>query len=929
MFNEYPYLNVNDFNLDYMLKRLHVIEEIVENFVKFESVKFADPIEWNITRQYAKNTIVLDENGNAFLSKQPVPSGVQLNNEDYWLEVFNFMSYVKSFNSNLTLRVERDTTQATQPLHVNDWLIYNDILYKVLVEMQIGDDFIIGTNIERFTVEEFIKAFIQYATNLIQQYKNDIDASELAYKQSLANDIYNITQSLQSQLDQALAGVTVDSEVINARVGENYVTYSTLKNALDGQFSEAKHGFGAFGNSPVIQFERGSIDGSTGANNNWDYESRVRSVNVICLDYPITFYTDGGVEFFIHSYRADGSYIGPYGSWQTEVTIESNTPFRLLASSNSSPRATDFNTIISHVKYAINYNSDKARFINEGEVLIPIFFEHGSLDANGDNADYHNQNRIRTKEWLISHCDITVKTPPASGGAVFYYKDNGTVYSSGWITDHKYTVKAGQEFRILATQNIQTEVPTTIENIVLLMSYGDYSGEGEPFSVLDNQHRLLHDGELLVPALFERGSLDSNGANVDWYNNARIRTTDWLVSQRDITLRSALGEGGFSLYYREGGVVTWLGWIANGKTHTIKAGTEFRLLLSLTRNTDTFATENEILSGFSYAYSDVIPPYYFENDYLNSKMATITNRYEDTNKLLTFGWISDVHIGVNAGQSMKLMKYIDDHSNSVPFVLFCGDIPGDTTTEDSMREQAREWVNMMNDYDKERVLQCRGNHDFEEYSPSLGQTIYLKNNVAYKYCTKNQILASNGDNFYYYYDVPDNTNTRIIILDAYASTGTNGDTINTLTQAEITWFINAINVNKNVIVALHCPIDPDLPYYVPQMEPIMTIVTAFKTHSAVNRVISGLTVNCDFTNNSGTFICVFNGHIHEDNSHVTSDGVLSIAINCDGNAISTSGYDRTAGTVNEQCFDIVSIDTTNRIIYLTRIGAGSDRQFSY
>lgn len=31
----------------------------------------------------------------------------------------------------------------------------------------------------------------------------------------------------------------------------------------------------------------------------------------------------------------------------------------------------------------------------------------------------------------------------------------------------------------------------------------------------------------------------------------------------------------------------------------------------------------------------------------------------------------------------------------------------------------------------------------------------------------------------------------------------------------------------------------------------------------------------------------------------------------------------------EQAFDVVSIDTTNRKIYCTRIGAGSNREFSY
>ena len=33
--------------------------------------------------------------------------------------------------------------------------------------------------------------------------------------------------------------------------------------------------------------------------------------------------------------------------------------------------------------------------------------------------------------------------------------------------------------------------------------------------------------------------------------------------------------------------------------------------------------------------------------------------------------------------------------------------------------------------------------------------------------------------------------------------------------------------------------------------------------------------------------------------------------------------------ITEQAFDVVQIDTTNRVIYMTRIGAGNNRSFSY
>ena len=227
---DFPHTSLYTSDLREIIANMRRLEDIVKTFVNTEQVKFADPIIWNITSQYAKTTVVLDTSGNAYLSKQAVPSGIQLNNEEYWQEIFNFTEYTRTANQNLTVNEERNTTRATDSYAVDDWLIWNDVLYKVTSAIAVDDTLIIGTNIVHFTVEDFIKAWIVSSTALINQYKNDIDASELSF-----------TTNLQSQFNQAISGVTVDSEVLLARIGYSGYTYTTLEDRLNAEIGALRN----------------------------------------------------------------------------------------------------------------------------------------------------------------------------------------------------------------------------------------------------------------------------------------------------------------------------------------------------------------------------------------------------------------------------------------------------------------------------------------------------------------------------------------------------------------------------------------------------------------------------------------------------------------------------------------------------------------
>ena len=238
LFDHFPYTNVHELNLDWVLSMMKALEAEWEAFTAGNSLTFADPMLHDISKTYAKNTIVLDGSGNAYVSLQAVPVGVGLQNGDYWLMVFDYEAFIEKVNKNFTARYYRGSYRATAAMAIGDWLTVDDVLYKATAAIAVDDILEDGVNITHFTLEDFIKAFMQSATQLINQYKNDIDASELLYRQQLANDIANTTASLQAQLDLAISGATADSEVINARAGWDGTIYSTLGDAIRTQFSE-------------------------------------------------------------------------------------------------------------------------------------------------------------------------------------------------------------------------------------------------------------------------------------------------------------------------------------------------------------------------------------------------------------------------------------------------------------------------------------------------------------------------------------------------------------------------------------------------------------------------------------------------------------------------------------------------------------------
>lgn len=193
LFDQFPYTNFHELNLDWLLKMMKELDNTVENFVALNTIKYADPIQWNITTQYEKNTIVIEPNsGTAYISVQPVPVGVSIGNTDYWTVVFSLDAIIDSINNNLTNHIDNNVTTATFNSSIGDWLIWNNDLYLVTSAINAGDAYTVGGNIERKSVEELVASYITVINTTLASIINDI------------GDLTNLTTSDKSNLVAAI-----------------------------------------------------------------------------------------------------------------------------------------------------------------------------------------------------------------------------------------------------------------------------------------------------------------------------------------------------------------------------------------------------------------------------------------------------------------------------------------------------------------------------------------------------------------------------------------------------------------------------------------------------------------------------------------------------------------------------------------------------
>lgn len=286
---EFPHTRTYDGDLGYIIKKLEDLTNKYNTFFMYNQISFADPIEWDITKQYKAYTIVFySDDMVSLISKQPVPTGIDIHNSDYWEfvgpltvdgEARNRIDRILRFITNI---YEADVT-ASAPRAVGDFLVITGELYQVTAPINTGETYTNGVNVTKTTIEDMaiylINELRPIDAALDNTSTNAISNKAVADKFTLVDAAINLINdtfttihneianmhteigTVESNVNAALSQVDNNINNLNAAIAAETAARQSEDNTINGRIdSLATLSEGSTTGDAEL------IDGRTGAN---------------------------------------------------------------------------------------------------------------------------------------------------------------------------------------------------------------------------------------------------------------------------------------------------------------------------------------------------------------------------------------------------------------------------------------------------------------------------------------------------------------------------------------------------------------------------------------------------------------------------------------------------------------------------------------
>ena len=666
------------------------------------------------------------------------------------------------------------------------------------------------------------------------------------------------------------------------------------------------------------KFESGSISDSTGQNvNNANY---VRSAEYLPLDSMLGGYVEHyGHYLYVYNYNANKEFVSKRQVWLNTVTyIPQNyrdttsadvayIRFTCATTMADAPTVYRLSDAGVELQYQKTYSDSLVSQIHGGYFKLPTTYVPGSLNGASVSTSY---TRV-TSDFIDVSKLANIKAEPKENYRVivqFYDANKNYLAHSGWQTAEYVTnvAKYGYiRYTVASVNDAVTIIPPLMSEEMCIVYGAMFAALEQTESIRSNTEtidsfklRHLHLDEVI------RGTISTTSGA--FQENVYAVSKDFFDSEDYYTVENNTTDHDLYVFYYaddHGATFTRYQWCRPGQHLTVRRsfGLFFRLQVYKSGGS-TFTEESISKISFVKRGESYIPDYW--KSQLASRLEDINaHRYLASMNGDTFVFITDTHWLENHKRSNSLIKEIR-YQTGINTVLCGGDIiEGTRATNAEALSMLREFYQDF-DYDLYGVI---GNHDYNgggDARLTMSQT-YGANN---KYL-ENRV--NTGGQLYYHID-NESQKIRYYMLDNVTSD--DGYHIDATQLQYVMDTADELDSSWHVIVVTHVFFDG---YDTSTNQPIESGIA-----QGVKDVIDGL------AQKQCTLACVLVGHCHY-SADTTYNGVRIIATQCDAPEPVFIGATMTNGTDTEQCFDVVTIDKTNRKLYLDRIGAGTSREFSY
>lgn len=330
------------------------------------------------------------------------------------------------------------------------------------------------------------------------------------------------------------------------------------------------------------------------------------------------------------------------------------------------------------------------------------------------------------------------------------------------------------------------------------------------------------------------------------------------------------------------------------------------------------------LTNRKYKYT--LPSYYI--NHLDVKINEINSAIAKDEGQDYYGvgyiFVTDIHAPANTWTFLPLIERIRALTNA-KMLINCGDNVRALGTKENLISDLREVMNKTFSVFGEKMIYVIGNHDFIISDSDVWGTNMVMIAKALNYQINLSPLGISTRKHYYYYD--DNVGMiRHIIID-YTDTDKSWfvewlrDTIrSTPTDYHFAFYMHWNVFEKDGTIS-----DAKYQYLVDWISALQEKTTFSEN---ISTTFGNVKINEDYTDTTHA-VCYFAcGHQHMDYMHVVN-GVTYFVSDCCANYNDNGIVNRVSGTTTDTAFDVICVNVKKRSVALIRIGAGSNRNWTY